>query len=31
LASCIVNIDIQESNCDFNIYSSDASCSMVVV
>jgi hypothetical protein len=24
LASCIVNIDIQESNCDFNIYSSDA-------
>ena len=23
LASCIVNIDIQESNCDFNIYSSD--------
>ena len=25
MASCIVNIDIQESNCDFNIYSSDAS------
>ena len=26
LASCVVNIDIQESNCNFNIYSSDASC-----
>jgi hypothetical protein len=31
LASCIVNIDIQESNCDFNIYSSDIWCSMIVI
>lgn len=31
LASCIVNIDIQESNCNFSVYTTDASCGIVLV
>jgi hypothetical protein len=26
LASCVVNIDIQEANCNFSIVYSDPSC-----
>lgn len=31
LASCVVNLDIQESNCNFSIYSTDASCGFTIV
>lgn len=31
LASCVVNIDIQESDCNFSIYSSLPSCSINLV
>ncbi len=31
LASCIVNINIQESDCNFSIYSSLPSCSIILV
>ena len=31
LASCIVNMDIQESNCNFSIYSTEPNCSIVLV
>lgn len=30
LASCIVNMDIQESNCNFSIYSTEPNCSIVL-
>lgn len=30
LASCIVNIDIQESNCNFSVYTSDENCGIVL-
>jgi hypothetical protein len=31
LASCIVNIDIQESNCNFSIYSTEANCGFILI
>ena len=31
LASCVVNIDIQETNCNFNVYSSDSSYGVTLV
>ncbi len=31
LASCIVNIDIQESNCNFSVFSTEANCGIVLV
>ena len=31
LASCIVNMDIQESNCNFSIFSTDSNCSIVLI
>jgi hypothetical protein len=31
LASCIVNMDIQESNCNFSIYSTEPNWGIVLV
>jgi hypothetical protein len=31
MADCVVNMDIQEANCNFSIYSCDASCGFTIV
>ena len=31
MASCVVNMDIQNANCNFSIYTSDPSCSFIVI
>lgn len=30
LASCVVNLDIQESNCNFSVYSTEPGCNVII-